>query len=60
MLAAAGTEARAGGYYGPTGIADARGPISDSDVAGNFANDPVVGEELWKLSEELLDITFSV
>ena len=60
VLAAAGTEARAGGYYGPTGIADARGPISDSDVAGNFANDPVVGEELWKLSEELLDITFSV
>lgn len=58
-LAAAGTEAMAGGYYGPTGLGDARGKIGDSEVAGNFATDPVVGEELWKLSEELLDIAWS-
>ena len=60
VLAAAGTEARGGGYYGPTGPGDARGKISDSDVAGNFATDPVVGEELWKLSEELLDIRWAL
>ena len=60
VLAAAGTEARAGGYYGPTGPGDARGPISDCDVAGNFATDPVVGEELWKVSEELLEISWDV
>ena len=60
VLAAAGTEARPGGYYGPVGFGGARGKISDSDVAGNFATDPVVGEELWKISEELLDITWEI
>lgn len=59
VLAAAGTKARSGGYYGPTGPGDARGKISDCDVAGNFATDPVVGDELWKLSEGLLDISWS-
>ncbi len=60
VLAAAGTEARGGGYYGPTGPGDARGKISDSDVAGNFATDPVVGNELWKVSEDLLGISWEI
>ncbi len=60
VLAAAGTEARAGGYYGPVGFGGARGKISDSDVAGNFATDPVVGAELWKVSEELLGISWDI
>lgn len=60
VLAAAGDEARPGGYYGPVGLGGARGKISDSDVGGNFATDPVVGAELWKLSEELLSITWAI
>lgn len=60
VLSAAGNEARPGGYYGPVGFGGARGKISDSDVAGNFATDPVVGEELWKVSEELLGITWEI
>ena len=60
VLAAAGTEAKAGGYYGPTGLGDARGKISDSDVAGEYATDTFVGTELWKISEQLLDIEWSL
>lgn len=60
VLAAAGSEARPGGYYGPVGFGGARGNISDSDVAGNFATDSVVGEELWKVSEDLLEINWEI
>ncbi len=60
VLAAAGTEARPGGYYGPVDFGGARGKISDSDVAGSSATDPSVGAKLWALSEDLLDTTWSL
>ena len=60
VLSAAGNEVKPGGYYGPVGFGGARGKISDSNIVNDFATDPGVGRELWKLSEELLDITFSV
>ena len=60
ILSAAGVEAKSGGFYGPTGPGDARGKISDSDVAGRIAMDPEAGRKLWSLSEELLDITWTI
>ena len=59
VLAAAGTEARNGAYYGPTRFGDTRGPVGESTIAG-VAKDPVAGSRLWSLSEELLGITFTV
>ena len=59
-LAAAGIEARSGGYYGPIALGGARGKISDSDIAGDVAMDPEAGRKLWELSEELLGISWSI
>jgi NAD(P)-dependent dehydrogenase (short-subunit alcohol dehydrogenase family) len=60
VLSAAGVEARAGGYYGPTSMGGARGKISDSDIGGKIAMDPEAGRKLWELSEELLDISWTI
>ena len=52
-LAAAGEEAANGGYYGPTGIGGARGPVGTAKV-NPVARDPEAGARLWALSEELV------
>ena len=57
VLAAAGTEAVNGAYYGPTGIGDMRGPVGDSTVASN-ARDPEAARRLWTWTNELLGITW--
>lgn len=58
-LAAAGTEARAGGYYGPVGFGGARGKVSDYSVpAAALAED--AGPRLWEASEQYLDITWTM
>ena len=59
VLAAAGSEARNGAYYGPTKFGDARGPVGESRISG-AARDEDAGRRLWALSEELLGITFDV
>lgn len=59
-LAAAGTEAKPGGYYGPVKFGGARGEISDSDIVGDIAMNPEAGSKLWELSEELLGINWSI
>ncbi len=59
VLAAAGTEARNGAYYGPTKYGDSRGPVGDSTIA-TVAQDEGAASRLWSLSEELLGITFKV
>ena len=59
VLAAAGTEARNGAYYGPTKYGDTRGPVGDSTIAA-AAQDERAASRLWSLSEELLGITFTV
>lgn len=53
VLAAAGTEAVAGAYYGPTGWGDARGPVGDSFVARR-ALDEDLARWLWEESERLI------
>ena len=59
VLAAAGNEAKAGGYYGPQLFSEARGRVSDA-VVMNTALDQEVAAELWKKSEDLLGITWQV
>lgn len=58
-LAAAGTEARAGGYYGPVAMGGARGPISDAEVPANATAEDA-GPRLWEASEEYLDISWTI
>lgn len=53
VLCAAGTEAQPGGYYGPQGMGDARGPVSDANVAAT-ARDSHVAGKLWEESEKLV------
>ena len=58
-LAAAGTEARPGGYYGPVDMGGARGKISDADVpTGATADD--AGARLWEASENYLGISWTI
>ena len=59
VLAAAGTEAKRGAYYGPTGFLDTRGPVSDASVAEHA----LITEDwarLWTASEKLLGIEFKI
>ncbi len=58
-LAAADSRVVSGGYYGPTGFLDARGPVGDSDVEKR-ALDPHVAKRLWEVSEELTGETIKV
>lgn len=53
VLAAAGGEAQSGGYYGPTGVGGARGPVGDSPVT-NAALDRDAAARLWAESENLV------
>ncbi|MEM9201276.1 MAG: oxidoreductase [Actinomycetota bacterium] len=59
VLAAAGTEAVNGAYYGPTKLGGMRGPVGDSKIA-KTAQDAAAASRLWELSEELLGLTFEV
>ncbi|MGB3470198.1 MAG: oxidoreductase [Erythrobacter sp.] len=59
VLAAAEADAVSGGYYGPTGLFDARGPVGDSDVERR-ALDPEVAKRLWQVSEELVGEGFAI
>lgn len=58
-LAAAGTEAQNGAYYGPTGLGEARGSVGDGRVNPAAVN-VEAGKRLWELSEELLGITWEI
>lgn len=53
VLAAAGTEAQPGAYYGPTGVADAVGPVTDSAVTDAALNEADAAR-LWTTSEKLV------
>ncbi|MBD2843379.1 oxidoreductase [Erythrobacter rubeus] len=59
VLAAADPDAVSGGYYGPTGFFDARGPVGDADVEPR-ALDEDVARRLWEVSEELVGESFEV
>ena len=58
-LSAAGTEAQAGGYYGPVDMGGARGKISDADVPTN-ATAGDAGSRLWEARESFLDISWTI
>ena len=59
VLAAAGGEARSGGYYGPSSVGETRGKVGDA-AATNQATDPEAGRRLWELSEQLLEISWPI
>ncbi|MDJ0979533.1 MAG: oxidoreductase [Erythrobacter sp.] len=52
-LAAADERAVSGGYYGPTGPFDARGPVGDA-IIDDRARNEVTARRLWEMSEELV------
>ena len=58
VLAAADPRAVSGGYYGPTGFFDARGPVGDSDVERR-ALDEETARRLWEASEALVGESFA-
>ena len=53
VLAAADPRALSGGYFGPTGLMEARGPVGDADIEKR-ALDKEVAKRLWEVSEELV------
>ncbi|MCF6305526.1 MAG: oxidoreductase [Rhodobacteraceae bacterium] len=59
VLAAAGTEAKRGGYYGPKRLSESRGPVSDAIVA-DHALDQAKQTALWEKSEELVDFVWDI
>ncbi len=59
VLAAAGNEAKAGGYYGPQLFSEARGRVSDATVMSK-ALDEQTASRLWKESEQLTGISWLI
>ena len=57
VLCAAGSEAVPGGYYGPKGMGEARGPVGDAQVAERALNE-ADAKELWRQSEALVDFSW--
>ncbi len=57
VLCAAGTEAIPGAYYGPTGMSEMRGPVSDAMVSGKALNE-ADAQNLWQQSEALVDFSW--
>jgi NAD(P)-dependent dehydrogenase (short-subunit alcohol dehydrogenase family) len=53
VLAAAGLEAKHGGYYGPQKMGGARGPVGDAKVASYILNQDTANR-LWNVSEDLV------
>lgn len=53
VLAAAGTEAKRGGYYGPQKMAETRGAVGDAKVASYVLNKETA-KRLWDESEKLV------
>lgn len=52
VFAAAGDGVVGGGYYGPEGIAESRGPVGPAGFPGR-SRDEEVARRLWEVSEEL-------
>jgi NAD(P)-dependent dehydrogenase (short-subunit alcohol dehydrogenase family) len=53
VLAAAGTEAKRGGYYGPQKMGETRGAVGDAKVAAYVLNEETA-KRLWDESEKLV------
>ena len=59
VLAATDERAVSGGYYGPTGFFDARGPVGDAIIEKRARNE-VTARRLWEVSEGLVGETLKV
>jgi NAD(P)-dependent dehydrogenase (short-subunit alcohol dehydrogenase family) len=55
VLAAAGSAAKRGGYYGPQKMGGLRGPVGDAKVA-SYILDEAVAKKLWDESENLVGL----
>lgn len=58
-LCAAGLEAERGGFYGPTGFQDMRGPIDRAEIAAP-ARDLEAAAKLWEESEKLTGVNWPI
>ena len=59
VLAAAGKEAKRGGYYGPQGKSEYGGDVGDATVA-EYALVEAAQQKLWDLSEEYVDFKWKI
>ena len=59
LFAATSQDAKAGGYYGPGGIAEVRGLPTDARIPKQ-ANDTEAAAKLWDLSEKLSKVTYKI
>ena len=58
LYAATAPDARGGGYYGPTGVMEMRGPLGLARVPA-AATDEGASERLWDMSETLAGVRFA-
>ena len=57
LYAATAADASAGGYYGPTGFMELKGPVGEATVADS-ARDSEVSAKLWSASEALAHVSW--
>jgi NAD(P)-dependent dehydrogenase (short-subunit alcohol dehydrogenase family) len=57
LYAATSAEAKPGGYYGPTGLMEARGPVGVAKVSDRAQN-RTIAAQLWERCEELTGVRF--
>jgi NAD(P)-dependent dehydrogenase (short-subunit alcohol dehydrogenase family) len=55
LFAATAPEARPGGYYGPQGFVELKGPVGEA-IIGKEAGDNAVAARLWAVSEQLTGV----
>jgi NAD(P)-dependent dehydrogenase (short-subunit alcohol dehydrogenase family) len=55
LYAATAPDAKPGGYYGPTGLFETKGPVGEAAIASS-ARDKAVSARLWQVSEELTHV----
>jgi hypothetical protein len=57
LLAATSSQAKAGGYYGPNGFYELKGPPAPAKIMPR-AKDAAVSERLWDVSATLTGVSF--
>ncbi len=56
LYAAAAAEAEPGGYYGPTGAGERKGPVGAAKSSA-VSRDPVIAAQLWQVAERLTGLS---
>jgi|GEM_PF-2463055 len=57
LYAATAADATPGGYYGPQGFNEMRGPVGPASIPSQ-ATDTSVAERLWRVSEESVGLPY--